>query len=79
MGSKSAPKKDLVGEAGEKELGLVKAEGAGGLAKYFEKGGKSATLAALGVNGLPPLPAGANLKAGSDKYNLAEENAYPGS
>ena len=72
------PKKELIGEAGEKELVLAKTEGEGGLAKYFENGGKSATLEALGKNGLPPLPAGWNFKKGADKYNLTEENAYPG-
>lgn len=57
----------------------MKTEGAGGLAKYFEKGGRSATLAALGKDGLPPLPSGASHKAGADKYVLTEENAYPSS
>ena len=77
LGSQSAPKKELIGEAGSKELSTVKAEGESGLAKYFEKSGKEATLAALGKDGLPPLPSGASLKAGADKYNLAAENAYP--
>lgn len=57
----------------------MKTEGAGGLAKYFEKGGRSATLAALGKDGLPPLPSGASHKTGADKYVLTEENAYPSS
>lgn len=78
LGSQTAPKKELIGESGTKELGVVKAEGKeGGLAKYFEKGGKSVTLEALGKNGLPPLPSGASFRVGGGKYNLTEENAYP--
>ena len=77
VGSKSAPKKELIGEAGTKELVQVKEEGSGGLAKYFE-GGKGRALESLGKDGLPPLPSGVSLKAGADKYNLTAENAYPG-
>jgi hypothetical protein len=78
LGSQSAPKKELIGEAGTKELGVVKSEGeAGGLAKYFERSGKAGTVAALGKDGLPPLPSGASLKEGADKYHLTAENAYP--
>jgi len=78
LGSQSAPKRELIGEAGVKELGLVQAEGKeGGLAKFFEKGGKSVTLEALGKDGLPPTPSGLSQKVGADKVNLAEENAYP--
>jgi hypothetical protein len=78
VGSQATPKKDLIGEVGTKELSVVKAEGKeGGLARYFEKGGKSVTLDALGKNGLPPLPSGASFHVGGGKYNLTEENAYP--
>ncbi|KAG9229248.1 hypothetical protein BJ875DRAFT_205117 [Amylocarpus encephaloides] len=77
VGSASAPKKELIGEAGTKELATVKEEGQTGLSAYFEKGGRSEVLAALGKGGLPPLPSGASLKAGADKYNLTPENAYP--
>lgn len=77
VGSEAAPKKELIGEAGSKELLAVKEEGETGLANYFNKGGKQSVLAALGNNGLPPLPSGRNLKAGADKYELAKENAYP--
>ncbi|KAE8453030.1 hypothetical protein EG329_012217 [Mollisiaceae sp. DMI_Dod_QoI] len=77
LGSQSAPKKELIGEAGTKELVSVKQEGEMGLASYFGKVGKQGTLAALGKDGLPPLPSGASLKAGADKYNLTAENAYP--
>lgn len=76
VGSESAPKKELIGEAGTKELVQVKQEGETGLAAYF-KGGKGRALESLGKDGMPPLPSGANLKAGMDKYNLTAENAYP--
>lgn len=77
MGSQSQPKKELIGEAGTKELTAVKEEGELGLSAYFGKVGKEGTLAALGKDGLPPLPSGANLKEGADKYHLTAENAYP--
>lgn len=77
LGSANAPKKELIGEAGAQALVEVKKEGEMGLAAYFQKEGKTATLAALGKDGLPPLPSGASLKAGADKYHLTEENGYP--
>jgi hypothetical protein len=78
VGSQGAPKKELIGEAGAKEIVVAKAEGeSGGLAKYFEKVGGKGTLEVLGKDGLPPLPSAASLKAGADKYNLTAENAYP--
>lgn len=76
LGSQSAPKKELIGEAGTQELVQVRKEGEGGLAAYF-KGGKGRALESLGKDGLPPLPSGASLKPGADKYNLTAENAYP--
>jgi hypothetical protein len=77
IGSASAPKKELIGESGTKELVSVKEEGGLGLSAYFSKGGKTGVLAALGKDGLPPLPSGLSLKAGADKYTLTAENAYP--
>ena len=76
VGSASAPKKELIGEAGTKELAQVKEEGETGLAAYF-KAGEGRALASLGKDGLPPLPSGLGLKAGADKYNLTEENGFP--
>ncbi|PQE27592.1 hypothetical protein CJF30_00007924 [Rutstroemia sp. NJR-2017a BBW] len=76
VGSAAAPKRELIGEAGTKELAKVGEEGKGGLAAYFN-GGNSGALETLGRGGLPPLPSGANLREGMDKYNLTEENAYP--
>ena len=77
VGSESAPKKELIGEAGTKELAVVKEEGETGLAAYFVKSGKEGTMAVLGENGLPPLPSGLGRKQGADKYLLTEESAYP--
>jgi hypothetical protein len=76
VGSQSAPKKELIGEAGAKELVQVKQEAETGLAAFLKEG-KGSALEAFGRNGLPPLPSGASLKDGADKYNLAPENAYP--
>ncbi|KAG9243012.1 hypothetical protein BJ878DRAFT_424620 [Calycina marina] len=75
-GSEAAPKKELIGDAGKNKLALLKKEGESGLAKYLE-GGNRGTLESLGKDRLPPLPSGASLKAGADKYNLTPENAYP--
>ncbi|CZT45204.1 probable NADH dehydrogenase (ubiquinone) 29/21K chain precursor [Rhynchosporium secalis] len=77
LGSKSAPKKELIGEEGSKHLVSVKEVGEKGLASYFETSGKEAALARLGRDGLPPLPSGMSLKKGQDKYSLTAENAYP--
>ncbi|KAF8862408.1 NADH-ubiquinone oxidoreductase 21.3 kDa subunit [Acephala macrosclerotiorum] len=77
LGSRNAPKKELIGEAGSKELVSVKEEGEKGLSAYFGKVGKEGTLAALGKDGLPPLPSGASLREGADKYHLTAGNAYP--
>lgn len=76
VGSASAPKKELIGEAGTKELMQVKQEGETGLAAFF-KTGKASALETFGTDGLPPLPSGANLKPDMDKYNLTAEQAYP--
>ena len=75
VGSAAAPKKELVGESGAQVLVEVRKEGEGGLAAYFQ-GGKRRALESLGKDGMPPLPSGANLKVGADKYKLTEEQAY---
>lgn len=67
VGSESAPKRELVGEAGSKTLVKAREEGVGGLAKHFERVGKEGVLEALGKGGLPPLPSGASLREGADK------------
>jgi hypothetical protein len=76
VGSQSAPKQELIGDAGTKALVEAKQAGETGLAAYFG-GAKGRALESLGKDGLPPLPSGASLKEGADKYNLTEENAYP--
>lgn len=76
VGSLSAPKKELIGEAGTKELVQAKKDGEIGLAAYFN-GGNGRALESLGKGGMPPLPSGAHLTEGADKYNLTAENAYP--
>ncbi|KAI1270020.1 NADH-ubiquinone oxidoreductase 21.3 kDa subunit [Xylariaceae sp. FL1019] len=78
VGSAAAPKQELVGDAGTKQLVSVKEEGEGGLAVFFEKN------AAVGketlVNGLPPLPSGQRVKNDGKweayKYDLSEQS-YP--
>ncbi|KAK6950941.1 hypothetical protein Daesc_007469 [Daldinia eschscholtzii] len=80
VGSAAAPKQELVGEAGQKQLVAAREEGkTRGLAAYFEKS-KDAAKQTLFVNGLPPLPSGERKQSdGSWKvhdYALAE-NSYP--
>ncbi|RYP53813.1 hypothetical protein DL768_001264 [Monosporascus sp. mg162] len=83
VGSAAAPKRELVGEEGQKALVAATQEaGRGGLAAFVEKAGAKAVAADLLVDGLPPLPSGMSIKAGEEKwkvydYALAEENAYP--
>lgn len=79
MGSAAAPKKELVGEAGQKELIAARSEGNKGLAAFFTQNGvaKDDIL----NDGLPPLPSGQNMNNIGNwevyKYKLAEKNAYP--
>ncbi|KAI6714330.1 hypothetical protein PZA11_007823 [Diplocarpon coronariae] len=77
LGSQSKPKRELIGEAGTQALVEAKKEGETGLAAFFTKEGGKGTLEQLGRDGLPPLPSGASLKAGADKYNLTADQAYP--
>lgn len=82
VGSAAAPKQDLVGDAGAKQLVAAAEEGrAGGLAAFFEKKTAAAAAEDLFVDGLPPLPSGERKKADGNweayKYDLAEENSYP--
>ncbi|KAK6724927.1 hypothetical protein SNK04_003738 [Fusarium graminearum] len=76
IGSAEAPKVDLIGEAGEKQLVAVKQESETGLAKALEKA-SNATKDVF-VNGMPPLPSGQTLNTGKwdvHKYEL-EESSY---
>lgn len=75
VGSEKAPKRELIGEEGQKALVQTKQEGEMGLAAFFKKegGGK----AVLDERGLPPLPSGLHLSEGAKRYERTEENAYP--
>lgn len=80
VGSAAAPKVELIGEAGEKQLVAAKEQGeTEGLAKFLESAPKDVAKDVF-VNGLPPLPSGQKLK--TDKwdvydYDLVEEQSYP--
>lgn len=80
VGSAAAPKQDLIGEAGQKQLVAVQEEGKTGLAAYFEKN-KDVAKETLLPGGLPPLPSGWAPKAdGSGKWDVyryeVEESSY---
>ncbi|CAJ2502736.1 Uu.00g101300.m01.CDS01 [Anthostomella pinea] len=83
LGSAAAPKQELIGESGAKQLVAVKEEGEseGGLAAFLEKSVGVAKDDVL-VDGLPPLPSGHRMRGAEGKwvaeqYELAEENSYP--
>ncbi|KLO82853.1 putative NADH dehydrogenase (ubiquinone) 29/21K chain precursor [Fusarium fujikuroi] len=81
VGSAAAPKVELIGEAGEKQLVAVKQESETGLAKALEKA-TDATKDVF-VNGMPPLPSGQTLATGKwdvHKYEVTETSygeGYP--
>lgn len=75
VGSAKEPKRELIGDAGMKELVAVEEEGQKGLSAYFKEH-KDAKMV-LGADGLPPLPSGLSLKKGRDKYELSDEPSYP--
>jgi hypothetical protein len=75
VGSKAAPKQELIGEAGAKSLVAVSEQGEKGVATYFRE--TKDVKSVLGKDGLPPLPSGLAMKVGRHKYELTEENAYP--
>lgn len=75
VGSAANPSpKLLAGEEGSKQLVTVKEQGQKGLATYFEK---EKGTAVLGEGGMPPMPV-AYRNPDATKYNLPEEQAYPG-
>ena len=77
VGSKAAPTKELVGEAGSKELVKVREEGEEkGLAALFERDGKS-VRGVLGKDGLPPLPGSLSPRPEGKNYVIDTENGYP--
>ncbi|KAI1177224.1 NADH-ubiquinone oxidoreductase 21.3 kDa subunit [Nemania sp. FL0916] len=82
VGSAAAPKQELIGDAGAKQLvAAAEAGQSGGLAAYFEKNTAAAAAADVLVDGLPPLPSGERKKADGKweayKYGLTEEISYP--
>jgi hypothetical protein len=81
VGTKAAPKEDAlpVGDAGHKQLAVVKEEGEKGLSAFFQKD-NSAFKSVLGENGLPPLPVALHTpsKPTVKRYTLEEEQTYGG-
>jgi hypothetical protein len=82
VGSAAAPKQELIGDAGAKQLVAATEEGqTGGLAAYFEKKGGAVAAQDVLVNGLPPLPSGVRVTTDGQweayKYDLTEEKSYP--
>ena len=83
VGSKALPKEEAlpVGDAGQKQLAIVKEEGEKGLAAFFEKEkDKGVMKSVLGPDGLPPLPVGMfkRSEAAAKRYVLEEEQTYEG-
>jgi hypothetical protein len=76
VGSAKEPKLELVGDAGQKALVSAGELGEKGLAAYFRE--KRDLAGVLGADGLPPMPINLHSKSGGERYELAEENAYPG-
>ena len=68
-----------MGDAGHKQLAVVKEEGEKGLAAFLEKD-QSVMKGILGENGLPPLPVGMHKRSESSakRYVLEEEQTYEG-
>ncbi|KAM5359252.1 hypothetical protein ACJZ2D_014600 [Fusarium nematophilum] len=64
VGSAAAPRVELVGEAGEKQLVAAKQDSETGLAKALEKTAPQEATKDVFVNGLPPLPSGQSLSSG---------------
>ncbi|KAJ4294582.1 hypothetical protein N0V90_008273 [Kalmusia sp. IMI 367209] len=77
VGSAAAPKQELIGEAGSKQLVAAQEEGVKGLAVAFEKNTELAKDV-LGPGGLPPLPSGMHVSAlGKKQYEIDETHGYP--
>lgn len=78
VGSAAAPKQELIGEAGSKQLVAAQEQGTKGLAVAFERN-VSLGKDVLGPGGMPPLPTGLHMHgpAGSKRYDLESEQSYP--
>ncbi|KAH7094379.1 hypothetical protein FB567DRAFT_585756 [Paraphoma chrysanthemicola] len=77
VGSAAAPKQELIGEAGTKQLVAAQEEGVKGLSVAFER---NVGLAkdVLGPGGLPPTPPAlhSTASAGQKRYELEAEQTY---
>ena len=77
VGSAAAPKQELIGEAGSKQLVAAQEEGAKGLAVAFEKN-TGLAKDVLGPGGMPPLPSGMGSAAlGEKRYEIDSTHGYP--
>lgn len=76
VGSQAEPKRELIGDAGQKQLIAVKEEGEKGLAAFFEKE-KGVGGSVLGPGGLPPFPTPLNTaRDGTRNYRLLQDQSY---
>ncbi|KAJ4344947.1 hypothetical protein N0V95_006060 [Ascochyta clinopodiicola] len=76
VGSAAAPKQELIGEAGSKQLVAAQEEGAKGLAVAFERN-TGLAKDVLGPGGMPPLPSGLHVSdVGVKRYDLEKEQSY---
>lgn len=77
VGSAAAPKQELIGEAGTKQLVAAQEDGAKGLSVAFERN-TGLAKDVLGPGGMPPLPSGLNASGveGMKRYNLVGEQSY---
>lgn len=77
VGSAAAPKQELIGEAGSKQLVAAQEDGAKGLAVAFEKN-TGLAKDVLGPDGMPPLPSGmGSASHGKKRYEIDGTHGYP--
>jgi hypothetical protein len=77
VGSAAAPKQELIGDAGSKQLVAAQEQGAKGLSVAFERNmGLAKDI--LGPGGMPPMPPALHTTAaaGQKRYDLEAEQAY---
>lgn len=76
VGSAAAPKQELIGDAGSKQLVAAQEDGQKGLSVAFERNTELAKDV-LGPGGMPPLPTGLHPSAiSSTRYKLEEDQSY---
>ncbi|KAF1967626.1 21 kDa subunit of NADH dehydrogenase [Bimuria novae-zelandiae CBS 107.79] len=77
VGSAAAPKQELIGEAGSKQLVSAQEEGRKGLAVAFEKD-TGLAKDVLGPGGLPPFPTSmGSSPTGEKRYEIDSTHGYP--